>query len=560
MDWMRFDRARRSVGPVGLDLVESYAQGRISRRDFLKRGAVIGLSAPLLASVLAACGGDGEESPSPSGGTAGGGQKGGILRVATQTPAATLDPIGMQDLGAYGIIAQCFEFLSTLGEEGEIAPGLAESWTPNDDRSVWTFQLRKGVKWQDGSDFSSADVAATMDRLVEAGNSGLKGVIEKGAVDTSDPDVAVISLTGPNLNFPYLVSVFNAQSPITPADYETGTTLDGSPNGTGPWKLDSYDGSTKAVFSRNPDWWGGETLLDGQEVQFFDDLGTMVTAMQGGSVDAIVQFQANGGEGLLNNPDFTVLEIQASTHRQIWMRCDTGQFADKRVRQALALTFDREAMVETLFQGRGSVANDHIIPSFAPFYNDSVPQRTKDDEAARQLLSAAGFPDGLKADLHAAQLQEIPDLAALIQSGAKAAGFDLQLAIESLDTFYGAQWCPAEPADPPCSGAAELGIVDYGHRPTPDVFLNAALATNGVWNSSQYSSADFDAAFKEFQSSLGIDDQIAACGKIEAILNEDVPIGVPYFYNYLSGHSNSVTGVRVSALGQMFVEKASLSS
>jgi peptide/nickel transport system substrate-binding protein len=556
MDWKRFDRTRRSVGPVELDLVESYAQGRISRRDFLKRGTVIGLSAPFLASVLAACG---EEAPGTTGPT-GGGQKGGILKIATQKPAATLDPIGMQDLGAYGIIAQCFEFLATLGEEGQIAPGLAESWTPNEDNSVWTFQLRQGVKWQDGSDFSSADVAATMDRLVEAGNSGLKGVIEAGSVDTSDPNVAVITLTGPNLNFPYLVSVFNAQSPITPAAFETGTTLDGSPNGTGPWVLDSYDANTSAKFSRNPNWWGGETLLDGQEVQFFDDLGTMVTAMQGGSVDAIVQFQAIGGEGLLENPDFTVLDLQASTHRQIWMRCDTGQFRDPRVRQALALTFDRQAMVDTLFRGRAEIANDHIIPSFAPFYNDSVPQRPKDDEAARQLLSAAGFPNGLKADLHAAELQEIPDLAALIQSGAKAAGFDLTLAIESLDTFYGSQWCPAEPADPPCSGAAELGIVDYGHRPTPDVFLNSALATNGVWNSSQYSSAEFDAAFKEFQSSLTIEDQIAAAGTLETILNEDVPVGVPYFYHYLSGHSNKVSGVRVSALGQMFVEQASLSS
>jgi peptide/nickel transport system substrate-binding protein len=559
MDWMRFDRARRSVGPVGLDLVESYAQGRISRRDFLKRGAVIGLSAPLLASVLAACGGDGEESPSPSGGTAGGGQKGGILKVATQAPAATLDPIGMQDLGAYGVIAQSFEFLATLGEGGQIAPGLAESWSPNDDASVWTFQLRQGVKWHDGSDFSSADVAATMDRLVEAGNAGLKGVIEKGSVDASDPNVAVISLANANGNFPYLVSVFNAQSPITPVNYETGTTLDGSPNGTGPWILDDYNANTGATFSRNPDWWGGETLLDGQEVQFFEDLGTMVTAMQGGSVDAIVQFQVIGGAGLLDNPDFTTLEIEASTHRQIWMRCDKGQFADKRVRQALALTFDREAMVNTLFLGRAAVANDHVIASFMPFFSDTVPQRTKDDEAARQLLSSAGFPDGLKAVLHAGDLQEIPDLAALIQSGARAAGFELDLAIESLDTFYGSQWCPAEPKDPPCSGAAELGIVDYGHRPTPDVFLNAALFTNGVWNSSQYSSADLDSAFREYQTAVGVEAQTAACAKIEATLNEDVPIGLPYFYNYLSGHSKNVSGVRVSALGQMFVEQASLS-
>lgn len=559
MDWMRFDRARRSVGPVGLDLVESYAQGRISRRDFLKRGAVIGLSAPLLASVLAACGGDGEESPSPSGATAGGGQKGGILKVATQTPAATLDPIGMQDLGAYGVIAQSFEFLATLGEGGQIAPGLAESWSPNDDASVWTFQLRQGVKWHDGTDFSSADVAATMDRLVKAGNAGLKGVIEKGSVDASDPNVAVISLANANGNFPYLVSVFNAQSPITPVNYETGTTLDGSPNGTGPWILDDYNANTGATFSRNPDWWGGETPLDGQEVQFFEDLGTMVTAMQGGSVDAIVQFQVIGGTGLLDNPDFTTLEIEASTHRQIWMRCDTGQFADKRVRQALALTFDREAMINTLFLGRANVANDHVIASFMPFFSDTVPQRTKDDEAARQLLSSAGFPDGLKAVLHAGDLQEIPDLAALIQSGAREAGFELDLAIESLDTFYGSQWCPAEPKDPPCSGAAELGIVDYGHRPTPDVFLNAALFTDGVWNSSQYSSADLDSAFREYQTAVGVEAQTAACAKIEATLNEDVPIGLPFFYNYLSGHSKNVSGVRVSALGQMFVEQASLS-
>jgi peptide/nickel transport system substrate-binding protein len=558
MHWGRFDRARRSIGPIELDLVESYAQGKINRRDFLKRGAVIGLSAPFLASVLAACSSDEGPSTINTTGPTGGGKKGGILKVATQKPAATLDPISMQDLGAYGVIAQSFEFLATLGEGGAIAPGLAESWAPNKDGSVWTFQLRKGVKWQDGSDFTSADVAATMDRLVKAGNAGLKGVIEAGSVDTSDPNVAVITLAGPNGNFPYLVSVFNAQSPITPVKFETGTTLDGSPNGTGPWILDDYNANTGAKFSRNPSWWGGETLLDGQDVQFFDDLGTMVTAMQGGSVDAIVQFQVVGGAGLLNSPDFTTLEVEAATHRQIWMRCDTGQFADKRVRQALALTFDREAMVNTLFQSHAEIGNDHVIAPFYPFFDDSVPQRTKDDEAARQLLAAAGFPNGLKAVLHAGDLQEIPDLAALIQAGAKAAGFDLQLAIESLDTFYGSQWCPAQPADPPCSGAAELGIVDYGHRPTPDVFLNAALATNGVWNSSQYSSAAFDAAFKEYQVAVDLQAQTVACGKLETILNDDVPVGLPYFYNYLAGHSKKVSGVRVSALGQMFVEKASL--
>ncbi|HET8787018.1 MAG TPA: hypothetical protein VFM38_15395, partial [Candidatus Limnocylindrales bacterium] len=176
-----------------------------------------------------------------------------------------------------------------------------------------------------------------------------------------------------------------------------------------------------------------------------------------------------------------------------------------------------------------------------------------DVEKAKSLLAG----QSITAKLHAGQLLEIPDLAVLIQSNAKDAGFNLEVAVESLDTFYGAQWCPAEPKDPPCSGAAELGIVDYGHRATPDVYLNAALATKGVWNSSQYSSPEFDAAFKEFQASIGVDAQKAACKKLETILNEDVPIALPYFYNYLAGSSKKYTGIYSSALGQMFFSSAS---
>ncbi len=569
MDFRVFDRARRQVGPLQLDLVESYAQGKVSRREFVRRGTVIGLSLPFISAIISACGSDdgGTSGTTGTGGgdttaagtdttAAGSGTAGGTIKVAAQKPVS-VDPVAMQDLGGYGLVAQVFEFLVTLGENGEIAPGLAASWEPNEDGSVWTFNLQPDVKWQDGTDFTSEAVAATMDRLVEAGQSGLKGIIEAGAVDTSDPTKAVFTLTGPNGNFPYLVSVFNAQTPITPVDYAIGTTLDQNSNGTGPWKLVDYNPSTGARFERNDTWWGGKTLLDSTEFQFFDEIGTMVTAMQGGAVDAIAQFQVIGGDALLNSPDFTVLEVESSTHRQIWMRCDTGQFADKAVRQALCYTFDREQMVETLFRGRATVGNDHVIAPFMEGYDDTVPQREKDIEKAKQLLADAGVTN-LTATLHAtAAFQEIPELAQLIKSGAEEAGINLEIALESLDTFYGAQWCPAEPADPPCSGAAELGIVDYGHRPTPDVFLNAALATNGVWNSSQYSSPELDAAFKEYQSAVGVDAHQAANKKLETILNEDVPIGMPYFYNYLSGHSTNFQGIRVSALGQVYLEKAS---
>jgi peptide/nickel transport system substrate-binding protein len=228
----------------------------------------------------------------------------------------------------------------------------------------------------------------------------------------------------------------------------------------------------------------------------------------------------------------------------------------KEVRQALALSLDRDALIQQLFKGRADLGNDHVIAPIYPYFDDSVPQRTRDIDKAKSLLAAAGTPT-INATLHAGQLLEIPDLAALVKSQTAEAGFNLELAVENLDTFYGAQWCPAEPKDPPCSGAAELGIVDYGHRATPDVYLNAALKSNGDWNSSQYMSSEFDAAFGDFQKAIGVDAQKAACKTIETILNEDVAVALPYWYNYLAGSSKKYQGIYSSALGQMFFSAAS---
>ncbi len=406
MDWKPFDRDRAAVGPEELDLIESYSQGRINRRDFVRRGTVIGLSVPFLGAVIAACGGDDDDAVSsdtaadggsdttpgtePSG-TGATGTPGGVIRVASQKPAGPLDPIGMQDLGSYGIVAQCFEFLCTLGES-DIAPGLAESWEPNEDGSVWTFQLRQGVMWHDGTPFTSADVAATLDRLAAAANAGLNGVIGEGSVDASDPAVAVVTLLAPNGNFPYLVSVYNAQSVITPVAYTTGTTLDQSPNGTGAWVLKSFDAATGAEFERNPDWWGGTTPLDGSVWSFFDDEGSMVTAASAGEVDTLVQFQVIGGDALFNDENFTVVGFPAATHRQIWMRCDQGQFADPKVRQALGMCIDRQALVDTLFKGQASIGNDHVIAPIYPFFDPSVPRARARHRGRQGVARRGGIP------------------------------------------------------------------------------------------------------------------------------------------------------------------------
>jgi peptide/nickel transport system substrate-binding protein len=569
MDYSELDKVRRRTTPLQLDVVESFVNGRLSRREFIQRGTMIGLSMGAIGAIIAACGGSttspsapGASGPAATAGASGpaaSAKTGGRIRAAVQRPVS-VDPVAMQDLGGYGITAQSFEFLctqNTIGDPGGLAPGLATEWTPNGDGTVWTFKLRQGAKWMhDGSPFTSADVVATMERLVTAGNSGLKGVLDKGGAVATDANTVTFTLVGANGNFPYLVSIYNAQTLITPADYVAGTKFNDRPTGTGAWKLTNYNQASGATFDRNPDWWGGQTPLDGTEWIFFDATGPMITAYQGGQVDAIVQFDVLTGASLFDDPNFSLIATPAALHRQIWMRCDTGQFAKKEVRQALALSFDRPALITQLFKGRAELGNDHVIWQGYPYFDASIPQRAQDIDKAKSLLSAAGVTN-LTADLHVGQLQEIPDLAVLLKSQAAQAGITLNPVVESLDTFYGAQWCPADPADPPCSGASELGVVDYGHRATPDVYLNAALKTKGIWNSSQYSSSAFDAAFTEFQAAVGVEAQKAACTKIETILNEDVPVGLPYFYNYLAGNSNKFTGVFSSALGQMSFSQTS---
>ncbi len=546
----------------------------------MRRGTIVGLGAPFMGAVIAACGGSddaavtdttaGEASETTAaaggGGNEASGTVGGNLIIGNQFGDANsgLDPVAMLDLGTYNVISQSFEYLVGLGDESVpiAANALATAWSPNEDGSVWTFDLREGATWQGSGDpVTSADVAATMDRLVAAGNAGLAGVIGEGSVDASDPQKAVITLIEPNGNFPVLVSLFNTQSVITPADYSSGTTLNERPEGSGAWKLDSFDPTTfVAKYSRSDSWWGGATNLDTVELRGFADIGTAVTAMSSREIDVIQNFSVIGGEGLLNDDSFTVLTPPSSNHRQVWFNVQQGKWDSNLVRQALAYTFDRDQIVNTLFAGRAEIANDHPISSSLAFFDpDATPQRTRDIEKAKQLIADSGITD-LTGTIECGDLGEVPDFAAIIEQNAAEAGFELKVNVQSNSTFYGDSWCPGandSDADLPCDNSSSLGIVDYGHRPVPDIFLGSALASGGVWNSSNYANPEFDQKLSDYRTSVDVAGQKAAIGSIQSILHEDAPALYAYFFNYLAGHADTVTGVQTTALGHVIVSGAS---
>ncbi len=582
MDWKLLDRIRRSSSPVRNDLIDNYAKGRITRRDFIRRGTILGLSLPVMGAVITACGSDDSGTANVDGGGTennngvsalnGDPVQGGELRIGIQTGDANsgLDPLNMLDLGTYSVLSQSFEYLVGIGPDGNIGDnGLASAWTPNDDGTAWTFTLREGVTWHDGSPLTSADVAATIDRMVEAG-AGLDGVVSTGAVETPDDLTAVINLDNPNGNLPVLISIYNPQSLITPADYSNGTTLDARQAGTGPWIFESHDATTfTTTFTANEDYWGGRPNLDSITLQGFDDDGSRVAAMQARELDLIQQFGTVDGASLLTDENLVVLTPPSSNHRQLWFNTqlpEGGPFTDARVRQAIGHMIDRQQMVDTLFSGRAIVGNDHPVHPTLPFFDSDVtPQRVRDIEMAKQLLADAGY-EGLEATIEVGDIVASPDMGAIVEQNAAEAGVTFTVNTTANADFYGEYWCTGasygtqpETSGPgrPCGASAQIGIVDYGHRPTPDIFFGRALQTDGDWNSSNYASSDFDALFTQYQAAIDVDGQKEAVGAIQELLHNDAPALYPFFFDYLGGHDSSVSGVQVSALGHIQVQNAS---
>lgn len=558
MDWKRLDRARRSTGPIGTDLIEAYAHGKIRRRDFVKRGTMIGLSLPFMGSIIAACGGS-DDASSSEGSSEGSGATGGEITAAIQTGDASsgLDPVNMLDLGTYAVVSQSFEYLVGLGDDGNIAAtALATEWTPNDDASAWTFKLREGVNWHDGTPLTSADVVGTIERMVAAG-AGLAGIVSEGATEAPDDQTVVINLDSPNGNLPVLVSLFNPQSLVTPADYSSGTTLDERKTGTGAWMLDDFDPSAfRASFVPNPDWWGGAVKLDRVTMQGFETGGTKVAAFAAGEVDIIQDFSISDGATLLTDDGAVVIRPPAANHRQMWFNTQLpsgSPFTDARVRQAVCHSIDRQQIIDTVYEGEAQMGNDHPVSASLPFFDESQEQRAFDPELAKQLLSDAGYPDGIEMPMQVGDIGEVPAIAAIIEQNLAAVGITTPVGVTPNSDFYGEYWCVADNTGPgiPCGTSAPIGIVDYGHRPTPDIYFGRALATDGDWNSSNYASSEFDGYFGDYQSATDVAGQKDAVGKIQRLLHEDSPACYHTFFNYLSATSTEINGFQTTSLGHL---------
>jgi peptide/nickel transport system substrate-binding protein len=536
-------------------LIDELRLGKIGRRDFIRRAAVAGMALPV-AGFLASCATKRDSVTRPDAPQRGTPRPGGTFRVGLLTPAGALDPVLVGDQAGLGVLSLAGDYLIWSDRNLVPRPRLAQSWSHNGDGTVWTFKIREGVTFHDGTPMDAEDVAATFNRLADPDNgsnalSALAGVLSKDSAKALDPTTVRFTLEAPNGNFPFLTSSDNYNAIILPKKYNGN--WDKTFIGTGPWKLRQYRPDEGISLLPNKQYWDRtrQPLADKLEVIFYSNEQGQVLAFQGGQVDFVQQFSVSGGRAAITDPHMITTELRSAAHRQIHIRTDKKPLDDKRVRQAIALLVNRDVLVDGLLATKADYGNDS---PFAPVFGSTAPgvaQRQQDVTKAKQLLEAAGVADGFSVQLDTWQGFEMPALAQVLQQELRAANIHLNLSITDSASYYGAavfgnsRWLDST-----------MGITEYGHRGVPNVLLGAPLESKGTWNAAHFKNQTYDGLVKDYVAAIDLDSQRTAARQIQELLLDEVPILFTYFYYYLAGSKTNVAGADLTAMGCIDVTRA----
>ena len=563
---MNLSRFRRGHGEIANHVIDEFAAGRLSRRDFIRRGTVVGISIPVLDAILTACGSSpttsaAAKSPSAASGSAG--APGATINAGIVVPTAAIDPLTVADQGGLDMLAQTGEYLTFSDQSLNLHPVLATSWTPNTAADVWTFKIRQGVKFSNGHPLTADDVVYTYKLQTNPKSSSnalsaFGGVLQPSGVVKVDDFTVAFHLEAPNGNFPYLTSSDNYNMIILPSGYDPAK-WESTFIGTGPFILKSYTAKVGASFTANPSYWGTKALPAATQFTFYETQTPGILALTAGNIDVLGQFAVTGGEQLLTG-SYNIIKLKSSAHRELSMRCDQGPFTDPRVRQAIALTLDRKAIAAALFKGYADLGNDSPFAPVFPSTDTSVPQRDVNMAQAKSLLAAAGHSAGFSTQLITEDFLEIPQLAQIVTQAAAPLGVKINLKVESTSAYYGkATFGNSDWLDAPMS------LVDYGHRSVPNVFLTAPLETinaksgTGAWNAAHFANAQYDKLAAQYIAAIDVSSQKSIAGQIQKLLLEQTPIIFPYFYNYLTATAKNVTGAYPTAIGHLFLYNAAKS-
>jgi peptide/nickel transport system substrate-binding protein len=462
----------------------------------------------------------------------------GVLRVGVNTPVV-LDPALHTNDPETLLNRSVYDYLVEVLPDATVGPNLATAWEISEDGLTYSFTLREGVTFHDGSAFSSADVLYTFNRLKETGSPALNLLGSDYTVAAPDATTVVFTLTAVNADFLYGVAARQALI-VKDGATDVNVLLEGDGalanfNGTGAFVLTAYDPIAGASLVANPSYWGGAPSLAGVELVFIDDAVAQVDALLSGQLDFIFKVPSTQIDRLEGVEGVTVLQRSTSQHPVIRLRTDAGRLGeDVRVRQAFKFATDREALNDILLAGRGVVGNnDPIAPVFEFFYTPNENNQTYDPARACELLQEAGIGT-IENTLYVPNAFEYPDLAAVLQQQWAAGCINVDIQVREEGYYY-------DTTNPDNYFDVDLGITGWGARPSPQILLREAYVESGIatgFNESRFVDADIEALVAAGSMTADAEARREIYAQVSDIFAERGPIIIPYFAP-LFGASNS---------------------
>ncbi len=505
--------------PTELDHhLRAFTEGRISRRELLKRATALGVAAALPAGLLA-----GEAHADTP-------QSGGHLRVGSVQGSTTdsLDPAtlssGFVNMLWYTIHGQ----LTEVNADGQLEPLLAESWEASDDATQWTFNLRKGVEFHNGKSVDSGDVIASLARHQgEDSISAMKSVMETITDMSADgPNQVTFTLKDGNADFPFALSASSLS--ILPAkDGE----VDLSGIGAGAYMVKHFEPGVRGSMERNPNYYiSGKAHVDSAEILVLADTTARINALVTNELDVSGDIEAKTAHLLAEKPGITVEDTASTQHYTFPMRTDLAPFDNNDVRMALKLAIDREEVLKKIVRGRGSLGNDHPISPANRFHNPDLPQRAYDPDKARWHLKQADM-EGLEVELIASDglYSGATDTTVLFAEHAAKAGIKITPRRAPDDGYWSDVWLVA-----PWSASYWSG------RPTEDWMFTQGYSAESNWNESYWQNEKFNQLLKEARGELDEAKRRDMYYEMQAITRDDCGSVIHLFANHITAFRENV--------------------
>jgi peptide/nickel transport system substrate-binding protein len=491
---------------------------RVSRRDFMRRAAALGISTALATGVLSRAG----YAQEP--------KKGGTFKVGLGHGATTdsLDPATYPDqmTGTVGWGASG-NSLTEMDTSGSIVPDLAESFEPSDDAKQWVFKVRKGATFHNGKTVTANDVVQSyLHHMGKDSKSAAKSILDSVAEVKADGENVVFTLKGGNADFPFYASDYHLK--IMPAkdgggvDWESGI-------GTGPYKLDKFEPGVGAKLSRFENFYG-KAYFDAVEVRTIADVAARTNALTSGEIHYMDRCDLKTVNLLKKNPDLNVVDVTGYGHDIFVMNTTVAPFDNPDVRNALKNALDRDEIVKKVFHGYASAGNDNPIAPSIQYAINPEPIHTFNPDAVKEYLKKAGL-ETLSVDLSVsdAAFSGAVDAATLFKESAAKAGININVIRESPDSYWDNVWLKKP-----------FVTTYWNGRPTCDWMFTTAYAADAPWNDTFWKNPHFNELLIAARSETDSDKRAKMYAEMQQLVHDDGGLINIVFNNFVSAHSKIV--------------------